>query len=139
MISSIDWEVKEGETPEQTEIRTKLLEQRFYDNKRIHGNCFMIKFGEDDVRPMYEDQLDMRTITEQVKSPVGMPLDCVLCQPYDEWNFIENNYKDRRYLCKILSPRFLDGFADKGGVWMKCVCTLKGEHSRHLKIKRRES
>ncbi len=94
-----------------------------------YGQCYMIKFDDNDIRPMWEDQIDVKNLIEQIKQPTFSSLSCPLCQPYDMTN-------ERTYLTKIINPDYPEGFVDKAGVWKKCVCILKGEERRFLKFKR---
>ena len=132
-VLSTDWKQKEGEDGLQYDTRIKLLEQGFHEYKRKHGSCYMVKFGENDVRPMWEDQIDITKLAKEILSPVGMPLDCPVCQPYDIWDPILLKMT-RYYMCKVINPRFPEGFMDTGGVWRKCACILKGEHYKRLKF-----
>ena len=135
LLMSTEWEISPGESPEIFTTRVKVQKETWWQMTRNHGQCYMVKFGDDDIRPMWEDQINSGKLAEVIKSPTGMPLDCPLCQPYDHFDVTVNQYDIRRYLTKIVHPRYPEGFIDKEGTWVKCVCLKKGEDRKFLKFK----
>ncbi len=129
------WEQGKDEKIEDFGARKDLQREQLYQSERIHGHCYMIKFGDDDLRPIWESQLDMADLSRRILSPIGMPLDCPLCQPYDHWDKLQNRYTDRRFMTKIIDPKYPEGVVDRGGVWAKCPCLLKGDARKNLKFK----
>jgi hypothetical protein len=139
ILLSINWTQQSGEPDEVYTARMVAQKSALHDMILHKGNCYMVKFGEDDIRPMWENQIDSEVLRKQVPSPLTMPLDCPLCQPYDHFDITANNYDTRRYLTKIINPKYPEGFIDKGGVWTKCPCQIKGEARKYLKFLRTSS
>ncbi len=137
LLLSKAWKPKPEESLEIFTSRVEIQKIQLRDYMRQHGKCYMVKFGLDDVRPMWEDQIDSKILIEQIKSPTGLPYDCPLCQPYDNFDIV-TRVAYRRYLTKIVHPSYLEGFIDSSGVWQKCACLLKGEERKWLKFIKRE-
>ena len=134
MLLSTNWQQQIDEPTDVFSARIKVQNSSWQNNIQIHGNCYMIKFGECDIRPMFEDQIDVELLRQQVISPSSRSFDCPLCQPYDNFNYTTNQYEDRRHLTRIINPGYPSGFIDKEGVWCKCPCLLKGEKHKKLKF-----
>jgi len=134
LLISTTWETKENEPQEIYATRMEIQKQEFRDMRYRHGNCYMVKFADGDIRPMWEDQIDREKLRQSVYTPTGIPLDCPLCQPYDYWDSIASRFTERRYLTKIIHFRYPEGFIDKEGVWTKCPCLIKGEDRKRLKF-----
>jgi len=128
--TSTDWLAKENEPPEIFVARLKLQLKEWSDTVRRHGNCYMVKFGAEDIRPMWEDQINIGELARAIEQPAFTVLDCPLCQPYDLSG-------ERNYLTRIIHPKYPEGFVDKTGVWIKCACLTKGESRKYLKFKGR--
>lgn len=135
LLTSTEWQLKPDESQEIFAARITIQKESWWQMTRNHGQCYMVKFGNDDIRPMWEYQINIGELAEIIKSPTGMPLDCPLCQPYDYFDCIINQYVQRRYLTKIINPRYPEGFIDKTGTWIKCPCLKKGEDRKFLKFK----
>jgi len=135
LVLSISWQSKQNETSELFILRKELQFKTWYNTIKRRGNLYMMKFGEKDVRPMWEDQINISELVNLIKSPALVPFDCPLCQPYDYFDVQEGQYVQRRYLTKIVHPKYPEGFIDKEGVWAKCPCILKGEERKYLKFK----
>lgn len=135
LLTSIEWEQQPNETIEIYMARTETQKETWRLMVRHRGQCYMVKFGDNDIRPMWEDQIDTGKLAEIIKSPIGMPLDCPLCQPYDNFDNVANIYRNRRYMTKIINQRYPEGFVDREGVWIKCPCLKKGEDRKYLKFK----
>lgn len=132
---STAWLAKEGEDIDIYRTRIEMQRQTWRDAVRHKGQLYLIKFNDFDIRPMWEEQIDAEKLRGEVYSPLSMPLDCPLCQPYDHFDISINAYAERRYLTKIVNQRYPEGFIDKEGVWVKCACILKGEARKWLKFK----
>lgn len=115
--------------------RIKLQHQQFYDLKRAHGQLYVIKFGEDDSRPMWEDQISMAKLKAELRTPLGTEWDCPLCQPYDKWSGTADIESNRRFMCRIIAPDYVNGCIEDVGVLKKCSCILKPKYRRNLKLK----
>lgn len=129
---------KQGKEEDALTFNTRKVTQTkvLYDMRRKHGQCYLVKFGEEDIRPMWEDVIDINQLSKDILSPMGTVLDCPLCQPYDNWNTMEGHYDSRRYMCKIVNPKYPEGVIDRGGVWQKCACVCEPEKKKYLKFKR---
>ena len=68
----------DGEDQLNFSTRRQLAMHRFKDAVRKHGPLYMIRFGDNDIRPMHEDQIDISKLSQEILSPVGMPFDCIL-------------------------------------------------------------
>jgi len=123
-----------NENTNQFIMRLNVQMKQIHTTIRQHGLCYMIKFSDEDIRPMWEDQIDFKELYEKILSPIGVPLDCPLCQPYDYWDMQECHYTDRKYMTKIVYPRYPEGVIDRGGVWLKCPCTFKDIKLKKLKF-----
>jgi len=132
---SVNWQIKPNEDTEVFKLRIELQTQEWQRMVRQHGHLYMIRFGENDIRPTQEDQIDTAELVKLIVQPVFIALDCPLCQPYDHFDIHTSSYSDRRYLTKIVHPRYPEGFIDKDGVWTKCPCLIKGEDRKWLKFK----
>lgn len=135
LITSQEWQQQENETIEVFILRKELQFKTWHDIIKKRGQLYMLKFGEDDIRPIWEEQIDVPVLVASMKSPALIPYDCPLCQPYDYFDIQAGQYVQRRYLAKIVHPKYPEGFIDKEGVWVKCVCFLKGEDRKYLKFK----
>lgn len=130
------WIAREGETALQFHKRKELQTQHLYKLRRARGSLYMVKFGEDpttgafDVRPMWEDNISIPMLRQEIKGPMGMAYDCPLCQPYD------SDHLGRRYMCRIADPRYEDGFIDSLGVWAKCPCLDQPKKRQYHKFKK---
>lgn len=134
LLISTAWEAKENESQEIYTIRIEQQKQEFRNMRYRHGNCYMVKFNEGDIRPMWEDQMNLEKLRQEVYTPTGIPLDCPMCQPYDHWDPVTLRFTERRYLTKIIHFRYPEGFIDKEGVFTKCPCLIKGENRKRLKF-----
>lgn len=133
-LSSENWQRKKDETIEIYHARIESQKTTWHNMCKQHGNMYMVKFGEEDTRPMWEDQINVEELVSQLPSPSGRPLDCPLCQPYDTFNYELGKYLVRRFLTKIINPNYPEGFIDKEGVWIKCPCIIKPEKRKYLKF-----
>ena len=124
--------IKEGD-PRGAAKRKELLNAQFSAMKRAHGHCYMIKFGEDDIRPMWEDQISIKQLRQEIKSPWGDQYDCPLCQPYDD-----PETKARRNMCRIVIPKYVGGAIDEEGVLCKCPCILGAKKRQFMRLKFKE-
>lgn len=115
--------------------RVREQKRNLYLLQKQRGPCFMIKFGEDDIRPMWADQIDMRVLINEIRTPVGTPIQCPLCQPYDAWGGMGNIDDNRRMFCKIINPKYRDGCADETGVSAKCVCLMPATKRNKIPFK----
>ena len=131
---STSWELQENETPDVFVLRKELQFKTWYDMIKKHGQLYMVKFGIDDIRPIWEDHINISELVKLIKSPALVSFDCPLCQPYDNFDIQAGQYVQRRYLAKIIHPRYPEGFADREGVWRKCCCLLQGEDRKWLKF-----
>lgn len=136
LLLSTEWQPKPDEPMDIFAARMETQKTYWRGMVRLHGNCYMIKFGDNDIRPMWEDQVDTEELAAKIKSPTGIPLECPLCQPYDQFDYTANQYVVRRYITKVINPRYPEGFIDKEGAWQKCVCLKKGEARKYLKFKK---
>ena len=136
LLLSKTWQQQDGELPEAYMVRTDLQFQTWRDMVRKHGHCYMVKFGDNDIRPMWEDQIDSEVLVREITPPTFVPFDCPLCQPYDNFDITVGRYIDRRYLTRVVHPKYPDGFIDKSGVLMKCPCLIKGDKRKWLKFKK---
>lgn len=134
MIVSTDWIQHKEEPIEVFSARISMQNKTWDTTIQTHGACYMVKFDKQDIRPMFENQIDVSILRQQILGPNGKTLDCPICQPYDPTNHITNHYIERQYLTKIINPQYSDGFIDKEGVWTKCPCLLKGEKQKRLKF-----
>lgn len=137
LIISDSWKPKADEPLDVFAARVEAQRTQLRDYMRKHGKLYMVKFAEDDVRPMWEDQIDSNILRVQIPSPTGFPYECPLCQPYDGVDMVTKQ-PDRRYMTKIVDPKYPEGFIDQGGVWCKCPCILKGEDRKWLKFIKKE-
>lgn len=135
ILLSISWQPIPGETQEIYTARLASQRQIFKDLVFRHGRCYMVKFGPEDIRPMWEDQINLEELRRQIKSPGNDELDCPLCQPYDHWDSTIGRYTEQRYLTRIIHYIYPEGFIDKTGVWTKCPCLITGEKRKKLKFK----
>jgi hypothetical protein len=135
LLLSAAWEKQDNEDIEIYTARVAIQHEAWWQLTRKRGQCYMVKFRDNDIRPMWEDDIDIEYIRKEIMSPSNMPLDCPLCQPYDHFNISINQYDNRRYLTKIVQPKYPEGFIDKEGVWAKCPCRKKGEDRKYLKFK----
>jgi hypothetical protein len=133
---SVNWKIKANESVEIFNLRIHIQTQEWQNTVRQHGNIYLIKFGENDIRVLQEDQIDIEELVKQIVQPIYVALDCPLCQPYDHFDVQTMQYVERRYLTKIVYPKYPEGFIDKEGVWCKCCCTLKGERRKWLKFRK---
>ena len=134
LTTSQEWQIQENETAEVFTLRKELQLKTWYEIVRKHGHLYMVKFGEDDIRPMWENKINVPELVKSIPSPALIPHDCPLCQPYDYFDIHTGQYVQRRHLTKIVHPKYPEGFIDRGGVWVKCVCILKGEDRKYLKF-----
>lgn len=118
------WERKPDEDIEQFRNRTEEQKRNLYLLKKQRGPCFMVKFGDDDIRPMWADQIEMQKLMQEIRTPVGSPVQCPLCQPYDAWDGFNRIDENRRMFCKVVDPKYHNGCADEIGVYAKCVCLM---------------
>ena len=135
LTTSMEWAQREGETIELFTLRKELQFKIWHDITKKRGHLYMVKFGEGDIRPMWEDNINVTELVHSMKSPAIIPFDCPLCQPYDYFDIQIGQYIQRRYLTRIIYPKYPEGFIDKNGVWTKCCCILKGESRKYLKFK----
>ena len=114
------------------EDRRKLLNTQYAAMKRSYGPCYMVKFGDDDIRPMWENQISISNLKQEIKPPWGEHYDCPLCQPYDD-----PELRERRNMCKVVIPKYSGGAIDEEGVLMKCPCILdkRNRVKKELKFK----
>lgn len=134
LLLSTTWQRRPEEKDEIFLARIEAQKMKWLDLLKNHGQCYMVKFGEGDIRPMWEDSIHRGKLRSQVPSPIGVPLDCPLCQPYDLFDPVLGKYDHRRYLTKVIYPRYPEGFIDKEGVWIKCPCLKKGDERRFSKF-----
>jgi hypothetical protein len=134
LLTSTEWQRNENETEDIFTVRKATQLNTWQQMKRKRGNCYLVKFGNNDIRPMWEDQIDSKKLVEMVQSPTSIPLDCPLCQPYDYFDTTIGQYKYRRFMAKVVNPKYPEGFIDKEGVWMKCPCLKKGPERKNLKF-----
>jgi hypothetical protein len=136
LLERVQWIRGEDEKAENFINRIRLQEQQFVNMKRSQGRCFMIKFGLDDIRPMWENQINIMDLKELIRTPLDTHWDCPLCQPYDAWTGLTDMDNNRRFLCRIVAPRYEGGCIDEEGTYSKCVCILKPKHRSRLKFKK---
>lgn len=129
------WTKVDGERPETYIQRIKLQTQHMVNFRLSRGSCYMIKFGEDDIRPMFEDQISISKLKQELRTPVNTHWDCPLCQPYDNWTGLADIENNRRFLCRIVSPKYEGGAIDEEGTYTKCVCILRAKYKKGLKFK----
>ena len=137
LICSELWERADKEDEKAFQLRILSQKKQFKAYMRQHGRCYLVKFEENDIRPIWEDQIDIVNLIKELHSPMGSSFDCPLCQPYDIWDNVVTQYTGKNYLTKIVNPKYEDGFIDKGGVWLKCPCLVKGEDRHNFKFKKR--
>ena len=128
------WIKQEKEDEKTHYIRTLHQKKQLRDLVRKHGRCYLVKFGNGDIRPMWEDQINIAELIKELRSPSGMPFDCPLCQPYNIWDTLEGRYSEQKFMTKIISPKYRLGLADEDGVWIKCPCLVAGEGRRKQKF-----
>lgn len=133
LIYSRHWIQKEGEEFSAYIARCDLQQKQFDMLMKRKGFCFMIKFGIDDVRPMWECDIDITELMKIIILP-KVAIDCPLCQPYDD-----EVTKERTFMTRIIDPGYPNGFADTDGVLHKCVCIYKGRKREMLKFKHRRA
>lgn len=133
LIYSKTWVPEKDEHPEAYQARRNRQLKQYGVLVRSRGQCYVVQFGDRDVRPMWENQISIVQLVKEVSHKFGVSYDCPLCQPYDP----NDEDTERRYITKIVHPHFPEGFIDKGGVWMKCACTSKGKKFEMLKFKNR--
>lgn len=130
-----NWVIQESEDKAGFIARIKLQDKQYMDLKRARGRLFMVLFGDNDVRPMWEDQISMKALKQQIRTPFDTEWDCPLCQPHDSWGGLAEIDNNRKYFTKIVSPKYKDGCIDEEGVYTKCVCIMKPRLKSRLKIK----
>ena len=129
------WEKLEGETQENFIMRLNLQFQQLSDLRRVRGQCYMIYIGEGDVRPMWENEISTRLVKEESHTPIRTKWDCPLCQPYDNWEGLASIQQNRRYMTRVIDPKYNNGTIDEGSVLQKCPCVLNPKARTRLKFK----
>ena len=128
------WLRRDEESKEDYANRQKLQRKQLIDLWRSRGQCYMIKFGEDDIRPMWESDISIIKLREEVRTPLGGKWDCPLCQPYDDYTGVAEIDKNRRYFTRIINPKYPEGTIDEGGVYSRCPCVIKQKYRNELKF-----
>ena len=134
LLSRETWKMGVDEDASVFSIRMATQKKELSDLIKKHGQCFMVKFGEDDIRPMWEDSINPNKLREEIRGPDGMFWDCPLCQPYDAW-YPGSMNKDRQYFCKIIKPGWYSGCLEEDGISAKCVCIAKDRKHKFKKEK----
>ena len=135
LLSRKMWIIRENESRADYVTRLNLQHRQLIEFKRAKGQCYMVLFGEDDARPMWENQISIKELKEQIRNPHGNRWDCPLCQPYDNWEGIAGIEQNRRYMTRIIYPRYNNGAIEEEGIYQKCPCILRPKQRTHLKFK----
>lgn len=135
LLKKDSWLIGEEESKRDFVSRIKLQDRQFVETRRLHGHMYMLYYEDGDVRPMREDQISITELKAQIRTPLDTEYDCPLCQPYDRWEGLVEMDQNRRYLCKIVSPKYLHGSIEEVGIWKKCPCVTKPKNRKYLKFK----
>jgi len=128
MINSYEWIQEPGEQGDAFIARNRLQLQQFSDMVNRRGLCYVVKLCDGSIRAMWEDEINISKLKEEVSVPFGAASSCPLCQPYDS----EGNR--RMFMARIIDPRYPNGFIDTDGIATKCVCIYKGVKRERLKF-----
>lgn len=134
LIYRKEWMPIENESHENFAKRTMAQIAEFHAEMRARGKCYMVKFSDDDIRPMWENKTSKSELHRTVSRPNEGAWDCPLCQPYDPWDTVGARIIERRYMTKVVMPWYPNGCADEEGVWMKCPCIKRGERRKSTKF-----
>ena len=132
------WLAHKDEEIQDYAKRLSIQTRQFLLSVKRRGYCYIVKFGEDDLRPMWEDNINIIILKKDVIKTGGGTYDCPLCQPYDPFGQLIDTELSRRFLCKIISPQYDDGCLDEGGVWAKCPCIDPPKRRNRHKFKKGE-
>ena len=129
-----NWVTQKDEPKDTYIARIKLQDQQFIDLKRVYGRLFIVKFSDDDLRPLWESQINVNSLKNTTHTPINTEWECPLCQPYDNWTGFADMERNRRYLCKVVAPKYKTGCIDEEGTYSKCICILPPRLRKRLKI-----
>lgn len=135
LLSRETWTHRKDETYKDFEAREHKQKEQFRTLKQERGACFMIKYGADDIRPIWESSIDPDVLREEIRAPDGLPWDCPLCQPYDSWYGRGLIQENRQYMTRIVEPNWYNGCVEEDGVYSKCICFRNNRAKRTKKRK----
>lgn len=126
-MTSEVWEKQTTETPEAYKDRRRVLTNQYQDWVSLYGRPIL--------KPLPDGTVEVIGSKEYGESAIrDMQNDAVINKHFDYHHKWLCPICHNRYLMRILSPDYPEGFLDKGGVLAPCVCLSVRKTDKAAKV-----